>query len=291
VKILILGATGMLGSAVLNYFSAENDFEITATARKSSLFDLSKTPSWFNFDAQNFEDEKLEELLRDCDYVVNCIGLIKSYINDENPVEVQNAIEINSLFPHKLAKIAQNINVKIIQIATDCVYDGVKGNYTEAEKHNALDVYGKTKSLGEVKQDNVMNLRCSIIGLEKKSKTSLLEWFLNQPKNTELKGYLNHFWNGVTTDVFAQICIGIIKSDIKFVNLQHIVPADSVSKAQMLKIFALKFNRNDIKINEINPQIPIDRTIGTNNGALNMKLWSSAGYEKPPTIEEMITNL
>lgn len=290
-KILILGATGMLGSAVLNYFSAEKDFEIVATARKKELFDEAKTKSWYVFDAQNFDGEELNELLKNCDYVINCIGLIKSYIKDNNSMNVQNAIEINSLFPHKLVSIAKKYNVKIIQIATDCVYDGKKGKYIETDEHNATDVYGKTKSLGEVKSDNVMNLRCSIIGLEKKSKTSLLEWFLNQPENAQINGFSNHLWNGITTDVFAQICVGIIKSGMVFVNLQHIIPANSVSKLQMLKIFAEKFNRNDIKIYDTNTPIGIDRTLDTDNSELNLKLWNFAGYPKSPSIKEMINNL
>lgn len=87
---------------------------------------------------------------------------------------------MNSEFPHIISEIFPKS--KIFQIATDCVFSGTKGNYTEDDFHNATDIYGKTKSLGEVKNNNFFNLRTSIIGKELDGKFSLIEWFLNSKK-------------------------------------------------------------------------------------------------------------
>lgn len=205
---------------------------------------------------------------------INCIGLIKPYCED-----TLRAIKINSIFPHRLP-------FGTIQIATDCVYSGRKGNYSETDPHDALDVYGKTKSLGEASR--LISLRCSIIGPEVKNHLSLLDWFLAQ-KN-EVNGFTNHFWNGITTYHFALIVKGIVRSGIQLPPLQHIVPADTVTKAELLQIIADEFNKK-IKINPVEAPESIDRTLTTNDPVLNRKLWQFAGYDKPPTIRQMIREL
>jgi dTDP-4-dehydrorhamnose reductase len=276
-KIAILGTSGMLGSTLSEEFS-DKEFEIIKTTRKI-------------LEAQIASVDDISKVIESCDYVINCIGIIKPYIHDDNSFEVQRAIEVNGLFPHRLALAAQKTGSKVIQIATDCVFDGVKGKYLETDKHNALDVYGKTKSLGEVVAPNFLNLRCSIIGLEKKNYFSLLEWFLNQPKGAKVKGFKNHYWNGVTTNAFAKICIGIIRSGEFSNGLQHILASDSPSKAEMLHIFAKHFDREDIEIEDIDASMAIDRTLSTNNIQANDRIWKLAGYEKIPTVEEMIKGI
>lgn len=206
--------------------------------------------------------------------IINCIGKIKPYCND-----IEAAIRVNALFPHSLP-------VGTIQIATDCVYSGRKGNYTESDPHDALDVYGKTKSLGEA--EHLINLRCSIIGPELKNHTSLLDWFLAQ--EGEVNGFTNHLWNGITTYHFAKICQGIIKEGIELPPLQHIIPWDVVTKAELLEIIADKYHKN-IKVKRIDAPERINRTLKTNNFKLNAKLWKAAGYITPPTIEEMLEEL
>ena len=290
-KIAILGATGMLGHMVLNFFAKNTDYQILATARNKEEFNNSGRISWTLLDAQEADMVKIADIIKGCDYVINCIGIIKPYIHDDNAFEIERAMQVNALFPHKLAKAAEIVNAKVLQIATDCVYDGVAGEYIETDKHNALDVYGKTKSLGEVYSENLMNLRCSIIGPELKGKMSLLEWFLGQEKNASVNGFKNHLWNGVTTYQYAKICLGIIKENIEFTHLQHVVPEGFVSKAEMLEHFAKTYNRDDLSIINIDAKEAVNRTISTINPELNAKIWQAAGYSKIPTVFEMITEL
>ncbi|MCL2295435.1 MAG: SDR family oxidoreductase [Spirochaetes bacterium] len=272
-KIAILGIEGMLGSAVFKIFN-QSKFNVIGINRKM-------------LDAQTAQVNEIKSVVGDCDYIINCIGIIKPYIRDDNPFEVERAIQINALFPHKLSQCG----ARVIQIATDCVYDGIEGNYCEKDKHNALDVYGKTKSLGEVSTENFLNLRCSIIGIEKENKLSLLEWFRNQPQNATVNGLKNHFWNGVTTFAFAKICKSIIENDAWFYDLQHIIPANEMNKANMLKIFAKVFSREDINIKEINAEESINRTLNTLNVSRSKQLWKLAGYNTIPTIEALITEI
>ena len=248
--VAILGNTGMLGSMVCNTWNG--DFISTDRSQINA-----ENPVFFI----------------EADWIINCIGVIKPYCDD-----IQRAIMVNALFPHKLQQ-------QTIQIATDCVYSGKKGNYVETDPHDPQDVYGKTKSLGEA--PHIKNLRCSIIGPEVKNKTSLLEWFLQQ---SSAKGFTNHYWNGITTYHFSLICQGAIKHNIKLPNLQHIVPADKVTKASLLEIIAQAYGK-DIPVERIKAPEAIDRTLSTNNPELNLALWQAAGYKEPPTIARMIQEL
>jgi dTDP-4-dehydrorhamnose reductase len=294
-KVAILGATGMLGAITLDSFVKSGDFEIVATYRDSKeIQDFIKTYDKVEFrllDAEKDGVEAIAKAIAGVEWVVNSIGVIKPYIHDDNAQEVERATRINALFPHLLSKAAEKSGAKVIQIATDCVYSGEKGAYVESDLHDALDVYGKTKSLGEAWLGNIYHVRCSIIGPEIKAHLSLMDWFLGQPEGAELNGFTNHQWNGVTTLHFARICQGIIKSGIELPHLQHVVPGNLISKSDLLKSFAKEFKRADIVINEVEAPKVIDRTLATNDDKLNKEIWRAAGYEKPPTIEQMVAEV
>jgi len=293
-NIVILGVSGMLGSMILDVLSKEN-YQITATVREDNLVaDLSKRYKNVIFkklDAETFTIEEIKKTIGQSEWVINAIGVIKPYIHEGNSVEIERAIKINSLFPHLLAKAIEGTNKKNIQIATDCVYSGQKGHYTETDLHDAIDAYGKTKSLGEIIFPNFYNLRCSIIGPELKGHLSLMDWFLGQEKNSNVNGYTNHKWNGITTYHFAKLCIGLIESDLVIDHLQHVIPNGEIAKADMLKVFAKAYDREDIVVNPIPAEKVIDRTLSTKNTELNVKIWENAGYKQIPTVEEMILEM
>lgn len=255
-RVVILGTTGMVGGMIYDYLSKHSNLFVEGTERDK-------------FDADRFltNPEGFTYLL-DFDYLINCIGIIKPYCKDDDPEGVRKAIEINSLFPHKLAKFCQGSKVKIIQIATDCVFSGKKGNYNEDSSCDPQDVYGMTKSLGEVFYGNFLNIRCSVIGPERGRKSSLLEWFLDQPNGSEVKGYAHHKWNGVTSLQFAKLCSMIISNDkfddlIKINHTHHFVPNNTVTKFGLLTLFA-KIFRKKIKVKPLDiPPPAIDRTLST----------------------------
>ena len=286
-KILVLGGEGMLGSMVADYLSRDPRFEVTATARGESSTPPLAGLHWLEFDAN---DQNAAERLGAWDWVINCIGIIKPLIRDDNAAEVERATTINALFPHRLARWAEGKN-RVLQIATDCVYSGSKGRYVESDVHDPLDVYGKTKSLGEVYAPHVHHLRCSIIGPEAKAPKSLLEWFLGQSSNAEVNGFTNHRWNGVSTLHFAKLCAGIIKENVALPHAVHVIPEGDLTKCEMLEEFARCFNRADIRINPTQAGVVIDRTLATNDEELNRRLWQAAGYASAPSVPRMIEEL
>lgn len=286
-KVLILGANGMLGKDMVQTFYENGFRNIYYSISKSNIYCKNK----FSF-AQKILlkidkkiDSKLEKLSKyKFDIIINCIGVVKPRIIENNSDSVYKAILVNSIFPHLLRKNFPRI--KIYQIATDCVFSGNKGKYDEDSIHDAEDVYGKSKSLGEVRSNNFFNLRCSIIGREINNQYSLVEWLLSQ-KNNNLKGFNNHNWNGVSTIVFSNILCTIIKHKINIPNILHIIPKNIINKYTLLKLLNTKFENNNI-IESFTSANKIDRSLNTKYLKLNDKIWKKSMFKKRLMIKEII---
>lgn len=290
-NVLILGASGMLGHMIADYLFKKKKTSLSISLKDTGLVQSFrrkyKGANVFYFDAQT---KRIEDLnFNSYDYIINCIGIIKPLINEKDQRTIAKSVYLNSYFPHLLA--GKRGNAKIIQIATDCVFSGKKGNYIENDLHDAFDIYGKTKSLGEVNLDKFINIRCSIIGPELIKKGSLFEWFLSQEDNAKIDGFTNHLWNGITTLHFAKLCEVIIKDDNKNLpNLFHFIPSDKATKYELLNLFR-KYFRKKANVVPVNAKISVDRTLSTNYARLNKDLWKRMGYKTPPTIEIMVQEL
>ena len=275
----MLGSTGMLGSAVFTELERAGINTISAS-RTSGV----------NFDATTLlVDELFSNAGLDTgDYVVNCVGLTKSRIDESSPHSRALAVRLNIDFPDALATAAQRAGVKVIQVATDCVYSGLKGSYRESDKHDPLDVYGKTKSLGEVPSGSVMHLRCSLIGPEIGRSSLFFEWVRQQPAGSKVTGFTNHLWNGLSSDAFGRIVSGIVQSGSFRSGVQHLVPADVQTKDQLVRTVLNELSRLDVQVESGLAAHPIDRTLSTDNAEFNAQLFRMAGYEQLPTIRQMV---
>jgi dTDP-4-dehydrorhamnose reductase len=289
-RVLILGGTGMLGSAVLEEFDGFAG-EVLVTARGKQLESLPEGVRLVQFDASRDSLEEAFDGIGKIDFVINCIGVIKPYINDLDDQQRLKAIQINSLFPQQLSDWASRNGAKVIQIATDCVFSGATGGYVETDPHDALDVYGKSKSLGEVPNSSMMHIRVSIIGPERGRSTSLLEWVRNQPKDAKIFGFTDHLWNGVTTNHFGKIARGIIEAGLFRPGVFHLVPGNKVPKNVLVSKIASVFGRADITVEPKASGSTIDRTLKTDDVESNSKLWEAAGYPTAPTIEQMLEEI
>lgn len=290
-KVVVLGGSGMLGIGVMQALLDFGFEDVVYTTRGLKTVDQFSSFNRVSFDADAGDFAALVPHLDSDTYVINCVGVIKPYIKDDNKDQRRNALKINGLFPDDLDALSNEIGLRVIQIATDCVYSGAKGSYVESDMFDATDVYGKTKSLGEVPSSNFMHLRVSIIGPEVGRSTSLFEWVRNQPEDAEINGFTDHEWNGVTTYHFGKICAGIITTGLFTPGVQHIVPASRVSKFQLVSEIAKRAGRSDIKISPRPSGTFVDRTLETENVDINKEIWSAAGYPAPPSVEEMIREM
>jgi dTDP-4-dehydrorhamnose reductase len=269
----------MLGSAVTRALQ-EGAHEVITASRSTGI----------KFDAVNLDTENLLKAagLQGGDFVVNCVGLTKSRINEASMTSRILAVKLNIDFPDDLARSAEQAGVNVIQAATDCVFSGLAGGYSESSAHDALDVYGKTKSLGETPSPNVMHLRCSLIGPEIGSSSLFFEWVRQQPVRAQINGYNNHFWNGLSSLAFGKVVSGIIKEDLFKSGVQHLVPSNQVTKDELVRLELAALGRDDAQVTSKKDEHTIDRTLRTNGHDFNEQLFLAAGYEKIPTIQEMV---
>lgn len=203
-KILVLGASGMLGNAVFRLFAESNGFDVNGTVRgerSRKLFSESLQSALIS----GVDVENIDSLMRvfgetNPDAVINCIGLVKQLPAADDPLV---AIPINSLLPHRLARLCAVAGARFVHMSTDCVFSGSKGMYTESDLSDAKDLYGRSKFLGEVDYPNAITLRTSIIGHELDGAKSLINWFLSQ--EGRVKGFVRAVFSGLPTVEIARI--------------------------------------------------------------------------------------
>ena len=286
-KILILGANGMLGTAVLRAFSNAR-FHVIVTTRQ---IQLNKALNHIRYDAaaQSFDD--IARGLPSIDLVINCIGIIKQKNRHDDSTSTERMFRVNSEFPSEIIAASTKYDFKVLTIATDCVFSGREGNYSEVSQHDPCDSYGHSKSRGEIKHNNLMTLRTSIIGPDDPTNASLHNWLTSQPYLTEIPGYTDHLWNGVTTHAFSKVAVGVASMHKFHSGTFHLTPEDAISKYELLKLIAAKRNRADLKIIPQKSSNPIDRRLVTVHPSINAELWQKAGYVNAPKIVELIEEM
>ena len=171
-------------------------------------------------------------------WVINAIGITKPYVHDDDAAQVENAIRINSLFPYEVAACARASGADVIQIATDCVYSGQTGHYRETDQHDPWMSTGRRRAWERSCTRAPIAFAARSLGRNRNLIVFLIEWFRRQPTGAILNGFVNHQWNGVTTLHFARLCAGAIKSGLPMSRLQHVIPAGSISKYELLQVFA-----------------------------------------------------
>ena len=231
----------MLGSMLLGVMSEQMDYEVLGTVRAEKMkrfFHSSISNNLIvNTDVNNHDN--LVNMLHQIrpDVIVNCIGLTKHKAGAEDPL---SAIPINTLLPHRLAKICSSLGSRLVHISTDCVFSGEKGSYTESDFSDARDVYGKSKALGEINSPNAITLRTSIIGHELNSAYGLLEWFLSQ--DVQCRGFRRAIFSGLPTIVLAKIIRDVVIPAKKLSGIYH-VAASPINKYDLLKLIASEYGK------------------------------------------------
>lgn len=238
-RVLILGGDGMLGHQLFTHLQRRHEVRCTLRQDMSAydqfeMFDLSNT--YAGIDVRSLE--RLVEVLADFrpEAVVNCIGIVKQRTTAKESIP---SLEINSLLPHRLAVLCKGIGARLVHLSTDCIFSGTKGNYHEDDPSDAVDLYGKSKFLGEVHDDNCLTLRTSIIGRELTRKKSLLEWFLAQ--SGPVKGFINAIYTGFTTLEMSRI-IETMLLDYPDASGVYQVSSDPINKYELLLLFRDQFD-------------------------------------------------
>jgi dTDP-4-dehydrorhamnose reductase len=275
--VLVLGVSGMLGSMVFRLLSAREGWRVVGTARSPAI--RSRFPAGADIRTDVSADDLvgLAGLLAEVRprAVINCIGVVKQAAASRDPLQ---ALPVNALFPHQLARLCDLGGIRLVHISTDCVFSGRAGNYRESDVTDAEDLYGRSKLLGEVDTGNAVTLRTSIIGPEPAGPGGfgLLEWFLRQPG--PVKGYSKAVFSGLTTDELTRVIADVVLPRPELTGLYQ-VSAAPISKYDLLRLFAEAYGRSfAIQRDE---SVVIDRSLDSS------RFRAATGYA-PPAWPAMI---
>ena len=280
-RVLVLGGSGMLGHQLCRVLSAR--METWAAFRE----DPAKYEQ-YGFIPQEralrgIHAEELASVRKaietvEPDVVVNCIGIVKQ--RDEAKQAIPS-IQVNALFPHQLSELCLERDARLVQISTDCVFSGLRGAYTEVDIPDPVDLYGRTKLLGELNRPNCLTLRTSIIGWQLNTFSSLLSWF-SQQRGQRIKGYQKAIYSGFSTRVLAGLISDLIETRPDLTGLYQ-VASEPISKYDLLVALREKLGWDDIQI-EPDDNFYCDRSlIGTR--------FSVATGWQAPGWDEMLTGL
>lgn len=272
-KILVLGVTGMLGNAVFRLFSQSPSFETHGTARSAdSLRHFDETlRSRIVVGVDVEQHDHLVHLFSRIrpDIVINCIGLVKQLAEAGDPL---TALPINALLPHRLARLASLAGSRLVHVSTDCVFTGKQGLYRESDAPDALDLYGRSKLLGEVDEPHAVTLRTSIIGHELNSAHSLVGWFLAQ--EGRVRGFTRAVFSGLPTVELAKVIRDHVVPRPNLRGLWH-VSSDPIAKYDLLQLVQKAYGKSI----EITPddQLVIDRSLDSSRFRTETG-WSPASW-------------
>lgn len=279
-RVLILGGSGMLGHKL--WQTIKERFETHVTFRRpvaayANLGIFNPEHSLGGVSALDFDSVARALDTVQAQVVVNCIGVVKQDAGAKDPVV---SIAVNSLFPQRLSQLCRASGTRLIHISTDCVFSGRKGNYSEADEPDALDLYGRTKLLGEVEDENSLTIRTSMVGRELAGAHGLIEWFLGQ-RGGQVRGFQRAVFSGFTTGALSGIIAGIISEHSELHGLWH-VAADPISKFELLTLVKQAYGL-DIKI-EPDEAFVCDRSLNGN------RFRATTGFA-PPSWSEMIEQI
>jgi dTDP-4-dehydrorhamnose reductase len=273
-KILILGADGMIGHKIAH--SLYQDFDLILTSRKKISIESIGVNSgkliYHDF-LDNMTYELLDKIMPDV--IINCIGITtRRGIKDS----FNNTTLLNSKLPHSLDYWVKSNAKKLIHFSTDCVFSGTKGNYLDNDIPDAKDLYGETKSAGEINSSNTLNIRCSMIGRELFNFTELFEWLILN-KNKKIEGFSNVIYSGITTVRMGKIIHYILKHKLNLSGIYNISSLP-ISKYDLLIKLSEAFSLNvDIEKN----------TYNKSNKVLISKKFTEITGMYPPNWDDLIS--
>jgi dTDP-4-dehydrorhamnose reductase len=270
----------MLGHKLAQRLDDEFDTWVTLRGsadgyRRFALLDASRVVS--DVDVQNFDSVIAALALVRPDAVINCIGLIKQVPSASDPIL---NLTINALLPHRLQQLCRATGARLIHFSTDCVFNGGKGMYTEEDPSDALDLYGRTKFLGETAGPGALTIRSSVIGRELSTESGLVEWCLAQ-HGGRVQGYTRAIYSGFTTLAMARI-VRLILTEFRELSGTVQISSTPITKHELLRLLRTAYKlRLDI---EPRDDVQVDRSLDSS------RFRALTGFV-PPSWTEMIEEM
>jgi dTDP-4-dehydrorhamnose reductase len=255
-RVLVLGASGMLGHAVFRLYSESDPDGTWGTVRSRPIRIADGQQAGHLISGIDVEyADALTRVFAEVrpTHVVNCVGVVKQLAAADDPL---TAVPLNTLLPHRIARLCELEGARLIHISTDCVFAGTKGMYTEGDTPDARDLYGLSKLLGEVDYPHAVTLRTSIIGHELSGAHGLVEWFLAQ--KSSVKGYTRAVFSGLPTVELARVIRDHVLPHQELRGVYHL-SAEPINKYELLTLVAQTYGvQTSI---ETDDKVVIDRSL------------------------------
>ena len=284
-KIGITGASGMLGAALVSRLSRTH--KVFATSRSIGV--EGQNIEWNCFDLTDVVllNQWLET--SQLDVIVHCAAIVDVDLCEEN---ISAATNLHVITTEVIANYINSIKGMLIYISTDSVFDGEKStSYSESDLVNPLNIYAKTKLMGEKlvqSMNNGLVLRTNIIGWTQKGNTSFAEWMLKSLiDNAPLNLFHDVYFSPLTVEELSLIIEKIIYNPI--FGLYHCASSDSISKydfgKKMAEIFQLSdSNISRISVDEMNFKAKRPKNMALNSDKLSDKL----KYDIPSAVDSIV---
>ena len=145
-RVLITGANGLLGQALVERMSRMPDYDVLATARDERLHCTATSCGYAPLDITDVE--AVDALFEDFapSVVVNCAAMTQVDACETNRAACR---QVNADAVETLADACNRTGARLIQLSTDFVFDGTEGPYAENDRPAPVNYYGKAKLAGE----------------------------------------------------------------------------------------------------------------------------------------------
>ena len=285
-KVLITGASGLLGI----------NFALTAQTLGYEVAGVTLEPGIQGtpFELRRLDLTKkgvIQELLHSVqpDILINCVALTDVDRCEQIPDEAER---VNAILPQQLAIETSRLGIKLVQISTDAVFDGKRGEYTEVDTPSPLNVYASTKLAGEnlvLETDHhALVCRVNFYGWSISGHRSLAEWFYNRLSAGEsIRGYTDALFSPLLATDLAAIILKLIEHDSH--GIFHVVNPQSISKYDFGVSLAKQF---DFDLKLITPASIFDAgLLAARSPKLNLnpsKLMAELGEDLPDQAMEIV---
>jgi dTDP-4-dehydrorhamnose reductase len=265
--VVVLGAGGSLGHVAVKICSAR--FSVLAVARRPAENAVA-------FDAMSSDDHLADVLghVRPNGLALNAIAMLASKMPIDTAAGREQAIMVNAVFPNRLARIAAQKRVRVVQISTDAVFSRLCGTVVEGDRIGPDDLYGLTKAAGELNDPHCITLRCSIVGPPgPEHGRGLWDWVATQEPGATIRGFVNQSWCGLTTHQLATTCASLV-DETNFARVRrvsaihHLAPNAVISKFELVRLLA-RVLRPDLSVEAHEAQQPVTRVLASRYSVLD----------------------
>jgi len=281
-RILITGASGLLGVNLA--LEAAKKYEVVGQTNTQLLLD----PGFATLEADLLQQGEVERVLDEshADWLINCVALANLDSSEKQPELAQ---QLNAELPGRLATQAAKRGMRFLQVSTDAVFDGIKGDYDEEDAPSPISVYGRTKRIAELAvkaaHPHVLIIRPNFIGWSVSGDRSLAEFFYNNlSKGQAVNGYTDRIFSPLLVTDLAVIMLELLEKNSR--GLYHVASFDHLSKMDFGVAIA---NRFELDADLIQPMTTMDTTAPR---ARNLSLRTSRVTKKlgrrPPMAAEGI---